>query len=113
MASWRREIVTQLCKDTMKKIAFLSQKGGSGKTTLVVHIAVAAHEAGERVAVINTDPQKSATVWGGGKSHGEIAGRDLVAKPDSVARRLARTPVAHTHPGLSTREVARESGTLF
>lgn len=48
----------------MKKIAFLSQKGGSGKTTLVVHTAVAAHEAGERVVVIDTDPQKSATVWG-------------------------------------------------
>jgi chromosome partitioning protein len=48
----------------MKKIAFLAQKGGSGKTTLAVHTAVAATEAGERVVVIDTDPQKSATVWG-------------------------------------------------
>lgn len=48
----------------MKKIAFLSQKGGSGKTTLAVHTAVAAYEAGERVVIIDTDPQKSATVWG-------------------------------------------------
>ncbi|MHB1765844.1 MAG: ParA family partition ATPase [Leptospirales bacterium] len=48
----------------MKKIAFLSQKGGSGKTTLAVHTAVAAHEAGERVVVVDTDPQKSATIWG-------------------------------------------------
>lgn len=48
----------------MKKIAFLSQKGGSGKTTLAVHTAVAAHEAGERVVIVDTDPQKSATVWG-------------------------------------------------
>lgn len=47
----------------MKKIAFLSQKGGSGKTTLSVHTAVAATEAGERVVVIDTDPQKSATSW--------------------------------------------------
>lgn len=53
----------------MKKIAFLSQKGGSGKTTLVVHTAVAAHEAGEKVVVIDTDPQKSATVWGEARSH--------------------------------------------
>lgn len=51
----------------MKKIAFLSQKGGSGKTTLAVHTAVAASEAGERVVVIDTDPQKSATVWGGAR----------------------------------------------
>lgn len=49
--------------DVMKVIAFLSQKGGSGKTTLAVHTAVAAQEARERVAVVDTDPQKSATVW--------------------------------------------------
>lgn len=48
----------------MKTIAFLSQKGGSGKTTLAVHMAVAASEAGEKVVIIDTDPQKSATVWG-------------------------------------------------
>lgn len=48
----------------MKILAFLSQKGGSGKTTLAVHTAVAAHEAGARVVVIDTDPQQSATVWG-------------------------------------------------
>jgi hypothetical protein len=47
----------------MKSIAFLSQKGGSGKTTLAVHTAVAAQEAGERVVLIDTDPQKSASVW--------------------------------------------------
>lgn len=48
----------------MKSIAFLSQKGGSGKTTLAVHTAVAAQEDGERVVLVDTDPQKSATVWG-------------------------------------------------
>jgi chromosome partitioning protein len=47
----------------MRSIAFLSQKGGSGKTTLTVHVAVAALEARARVVVIDTDPQKSATVW--------------------------------------------------
>lgn len=47
----------------MNVVAFLSQKGGSGKTTLVVHTAVAAHEAGRRVVVVDTDPQKSATTW--------------------------------------------------
>jgi chromosome partitioning protein len=48
----------------VKVIAFLSQKGGAGKTTLAVHTAVAAHEAGLGVVLIDTDPQKSATVWG-------------------------------------------------
>jgi len=47
----------------MKSIAFLSQKGGSGKTTLAVHIAVAASKS-EQVILIDTDPQGSATAWG-------------------------------------------------
>lgn len=48
----------------MRILAFLSQKGGAGKTTLAVHTAVAAQDAGERVVVVDTDPQRSATVWG-------------------------------------------------
>lgn len=54
----------------MKVVAYLSQKGGAGKTTLAVHTAVAAHEAGcGSVVVIDTDPQKSATVWGEARRH--------------------------------------------
>jgi chromosome partitioning protein len=48
----------------MKVLVFLSQKGGSGKTTLAVHTAVAAQDAGMKVVVVDTDPQHSATVWG-------------------------------------------------
>ncbi len=47
----------------MKSILFLAQKGGSGKTTLAVHIAVAAGEDGEQVALVDTDPQGSACAW--------------------------------------------------
>lgn len=47
----------------MNVIAFLSQKGGSGKTTLSVHTAVAAGATGERVCIIDADPQESATAW--------------------------------------------------
>jgi len=68
----------------MKKIAFLSQKGGSGKTTLAVHTAVAAHEAGELVVVIDTDPQKSATVWG------EARDQDAPIVATAAAAELAR-----------------------
>ncbi len=48
----------------MKTISFMSQKGGSGKTTLSVHLAVAAEEVGEKVFIVDTDIQKSATTWG-------------------------------------------------
>jgi chromosome partitioning protein len=47
----------------MRSIAFLSQKGGSGKTTLGIHIACAAQAAGERVLLIDTDSQGSASAW--------------------------------------------------
>jgi len=54
----------------MRSITFLSQKGGSGKTTLAVHTAVAAQERGERVAIIDTDIQQSATMWGEARESG-------------------------------------------
>lgn len=47
----------------MRSIAFLSQKGGSGKTTLAVHVAVAACDSGERVLLLDADPQGSASAW--------------------------------------------------
>ena len=44
----------------MHVIAFASQKGGSGKTTLAGHIAVEAELRGAGpVALIDTDPQGS------------------------------------------------------
>jgi chromosome partitioning protein len=48
----------------MHIIAVSSQKGGSGKTTLAGHIAVAADRAGwGKVALVDTDPQGSLSEW--------------------------------------------------
>ncbi|MDX1402414.1 MAG: ParA family protein [Kiloniellales bacterium] len=48
----------------MKVIAFASQKGGSGKTTLAAHLAVEAERVGDGpVALMDADPQGSLTDW--------------------------------------------------
>ena len=48
----------------MRIVAFASQKGGSGKTTLAGHLAVQAERAGAGpVAIIDTDPQGSLSDW--------------------------------------------------
>lgn len=48
----------------MRVVAFASQKGGSGKTTLSGHIAVSADLAGHGpVAIVDTDPQGSLSAW--------------------------------------------------
>ena len=47
----------------MKTLAVLSQKGGTGKTTIAVHLAVEASRAGHTVALIDLDPQASAAKW--------------------------------------------------
>ena len=47
----------------MRTVAILSQKGGSGKTTIALHLAVAAEQAGKVAAIIDIDPQASAAGW--------------------------------------------------
>lgn len=48
----------------MRVLAFASQKGGSGKTTLAGHVAVQAELAGAGpVVLIDTDPQGSLSDW--------------------------------------------------
>jgi chromosome partitioning protein len=48
----------------MKVISFVTQKGGSGKTTLCINCAIAAVRNGKRRAVIfDMDPQASAENW--------------------------------------------------
>ncbi|WP_245327081.1 ParA family protein [Bradyrhizobium sacchari] len=41
----------------MYVLCLVTQKGGSGKSTLAVGIAVAALGNGERVAIVEADPQ--------------------------------------------------------
>lgn len=44
-------------------LAVLNQKGGVGKTTLSVHIAAALAKQGQRVLLVDADPQGSSLDW--------------------------------------------------
>ena len=47
----------------MKILAIVSRKGGAGKTTIALHLAVAAEAHGITTAVFDLDPQASAALW--------------------------------------------------
>lgn len=47
----------------MITIGAISQKGGSGKTTTILNLAVAAQQSGATVAVLDLDMQASANGW--------------------------------------------------
>lgn len=62
----------------MNVLGMLSRKGGSGKITLAVHLAVLAEQAGRRTLLIDLDPQRSAAEWWRGRE----AGTPLLVETD-------------------------------
>lgn len=47
----------------MKIIACINEKGGSGKSTIACNLATALHRKGQRVVLIDADPQGTARDW--------------------------------------------------
>jgi chromosome partitioning protein len=57
----------------MKTIAIISQKGGSGKTTIAVHLAVCASQQNLKTAILDTDlPQACAFEWNEARGEGRL-----------------------------------------
>ena len=47
----------------MRTIAFVTQKGGSGKSTLCINLSIAAQEAGRSVCILEMDRQATISDW--------------------------------------------------
>lgn len=56
----------------MHTLSFITQKGGAGKSTLALSVAVAAVEAGEHVAIFDLDPQQSLVKWAASRKKTDI-----------------------------------------
>ncbi|MGP6156257.1 MAG: AAA family ATPase [Vulcanimicrobiaceae bacterium] len=72
----------------MRSLAITNQKGGSGKSTLSVNLAVEAARRGERVLVLDTDPQGSAVSWAATRGAGdpEVEGVETARVPIRLYR---------------------------
>jgi chromosome partitioning protein len=62
-------------------VAFISPKGGAGKTTAALLLALGLAEKGERVAIIDSDPNKPLLAWS-----------ELPGRPESLSIHPAPTP---------------------
>lgn len=80
----------------MRIISFVTQKGGTGKSTLAFNVAVAAAEAGETVALFDLDPQGMLTVWG--KRREDLAEVAEEAKDTARVATLSNPQVQHITP---------------
>ncbi|MDB5511965.1 MAG: chromosome partitioning protein [Enterovirga sp.] len=72
----------------MKAITFVTQKGGSGKSTLCISLAVAAQEAGQSVCILEMDRQATVTDWAEHRRADtpEVAQIDATQLDDVMAR---------------------------
>lgn len=95
-------------------IGLLKQKGGAGATTVTVHLAIAAQEAGRRAVVVDLDPQRSASSWAERRENpeppviaataGQLAGVIEAAEADGYDLVIVDTP---PHSSAVTEAVAR------
>ncbi|WP_363346382.1 ParA family protein [Methylocystis echinoides] len=100
----------------MHIVAFVTQKGGAGKSTLASNLAVAAHLAGERVFICDLDPLQSLVKWSRLRKAVDIPVEHIPAHKlelalhslgrDGVTVAVIDTPGAHSEGSLRAVRVA-------
>ena len=68
----------------MKTLAVISQKGGSGKSTLSIHLATEASRSGRKALLVDLDPQGNAARWAGRR--GDLEPDVSAESPASIER---------------------------
>lgn len=99
----------------MKVVVLATQKGGSGKSTICVSLAVAAQEAGNKVCVLEIDKQSTASQWS--RERGQKAPEVGQITAERLADAITRIGASHDYdvlfidtPGIDspgTREALR------
>jgi chromosome partitioning protein len=69
-------------------VAMANLKGGAGKTTVTLNLAVAAEDAGLRTVIIDLDPQQAAAKWG------DLRAGAMARPPKVISAMAARLPQA-------------------
>jgi chromosome partitioning protein len=73
----------------MRTIAFVTQKGGSGKSTLCINLSIAAQEAGRSVCILEMDRQATVSDWAENReSEGPEVAQVEATQLDAVIQRL-------------------------
>jgi len=85
----------------MRTIAVIARKGGSGKTTVAVHLAIAAHLRGRQVLLADADRQQSASTalrgrYGAGPNFAPTTGAELDGLQRTAVRRKIDAMVIDT-----------------
>ena len=96
----------------MQTIVLATQKGGSGKTTLAIGLALAAIQAGHTVRLIETDSQGTLSNWQGRRPYAEpivepvyVAG-DVEQRLQSLGRDGVTLTIIDTAGGVSAATTA-------
>lgn len=91
----------------MHTIALVSRKGGTGKSTLAIGLAIAAVEAGHRVCVLEADPLHTVSNWRARRSQTQPIvqtvreGYELVQRVRALAERGITLTIVDTAGGWS------------